>query len=255
MADITINDFDLDDINTRRLEGSSPVILVIGSRGKGKSEIARQLLYALRSVPAGVVFSGTETSRPFYAENVPSLFVYSVFDKQALTKIVNEQKKAAQKKDILILIDDMMYEPGFLRNPLMKGIFLNGRHWKITLVLTTQYAIDVPCALRGNVDYVFLMRENNLQTVAKLHKNFGGLFPHHTLFHHALKHCTQNFGSLVIDNVRERVCKYRVNIETAPTKFKIFDPLVWKFAEKHTVCRSQELDILEEDTCRILVDK
>jgi hypothetical protein len=256
MTDITITDFDLSQIDERRRNGSAPVILVIGSRGKGKSTIARAIMRSLRSIPMGNIFSSTETCSPFYSENVPSLFIYSTLDLRALKTVVDEQKKTEKRRSVFILIDDMMYDPLFLRTPIVKGIFLNGRHWGITLLLTTQYAIDVPPALRGNVDYVFLMRENNLQTCAKLHKNFGGIFPTTAVFNQAMRACTVDFGSLVLDFVNDRAFRFRVDMEEEKEPFRMFADSVWRYAEQHTCRSEEEHDIVTQDSSfRIMMPK
>lgn len=253
MTDIQINEFNLSDINERRISGSAPVVLIIGGRGRGKSQTAKAIMRILRKIPSGCVFSGTETSNPFYTGIVPPLFTFTTFEKKVVQNIIAWQKKG-NKRDVFVLLDDLMYDPGFLRQPLMRGIFLNGRHYHITLVITTQYAIDVPPALRGNVDYVFLLRENNLQTVAKLHRNFGGLFPNVNVFNQALKACTQNFGSLVIDNVNEKVHRFRVDMEAEKESFRMFSAHVWNYAEEHT--SNEELDVVDGgDECRLLLGR
>lgn len=253
--DIQINDFDLHEINQRRLDGSSPTILIIGGRGKGKSNLAKAIMRAVQKIPSGVVFSGTETSNPFYQDIVPPLFTFSHMDKNVISSIIEAQKKAEDKKDVFVLLDDMMFDPGFLRQPLMKSIFLNGRHYRITLLLTTQYAIDVPCGLRSNIDYVFLLRENNVHTCTKLYKNFGGVFPNQSLFFQAMKVCCADFGALVIDNVNEKVHKIRLDLEHEHSaKFRMFSPSVWKYAMKHTNMRGQH-DVIADGDCRIIIDK
>ena len=253
--DIQINDFDLEEINKRRLDGSSPTILIIGGRGKGKSNLSKAIMRVLRKIPSGVVFSGTETSNPFYKDIVPPLFTFSHMDKSVVSNIIDAQKKAVERKDVFVLLDDMMFDPGFLRQPLMRSIFLNGRHYRITLLLTTQYAIDVPCGLRSNIDYVFLLRENNVLTCTKLYKNFGGMFPNQSLFIQAMKVCCADFGALVIDNVNERVHKFRLDLEKERlSSFRMFSPSVWKYASRHTNMTGQH-DVIAEGDCQIIINK
>lgn len=255
MTNISIHDFDLKKIDERRKQGSSPVVLIIGGRGRGKSNIAKAVMRVLQNVPMGCVFSGTEDSNPFYCDNVPALFTFSSFDEAVIKRIIEKQKRSEEKRDVFILLDDLMYDPGFLKQPLMRSIFLNGRHLRITLVITTQYAIDIPCALRGNVDFVFLLRENNIQTCHKLYKNFGGIFPNPQVFSRAMGLCTTSFGAMVINNVDETACQYRVDIESEKEHFRMFCDSVWKYAEAHTVAQTDEMDIVEEGTHRLLLEK
>ena len=43
----------------------------------------------------------------------------------------------------------------------IRGIFMNGRHWRITFMLTMQYCMDLPPDLRTNIDFVFILRKYN----------------------------------------------------------------------------------------------
>ena len=42
---------------------------------------------------------------------------------------------------------------------MMRLLFMNGRHWKIILIITMQYPLGIPPNLRTNIDYVFILRE------------------------------------------------------------------------------------------------
>ena len=80
------------------------------------------------------------------------------------------------------------------------GIFMNGRHWKILFMITMQYCMDLPPALRANIDYVFILRENIIQNREKLWKNFFGIFPTFDSFSEVMNACTENYECLVLDN-------------------------------------------------------
>lgn len=88
----------------------------------------------------------------------------------------------------------------FLKDPCIRQCFMNGRHWKIFFMLTMQYCMDLPPALRANVDYVFLLRENILQNREKLYKSFFGIFPSFDMFNKVMDACTENYECLVLDN-------------------------------------------------------
>ena len=49
MASIDIRQFDIGAIDARRVGGSPPTCIVIGTRGKGKSWITRAIMHAVRA--------------------------------------------------------------------------------------------------------------------------------------------------------------------------------------------------------------
>ena len=228
-----IGAFELDRVSQRRLDGSPPTCIIIGSRGKGKSWVARMLMHAVRSIRTGLVVSGTEEGNDFYTGFVPPVFVHTEVRLPTLRNLVAHQKKKPDKTprdDVLIVLDDCMYDTSFTRDPTLRGIFMNGRHWKIMLVITMQYCMDLPVSLRTNIDYVFLMRETNPAVVERLYKNFGGGFPSLPSFTDALRLCTAAFGCMVADNVRNTVGHFRAR---DPGPFRAMHPKAWQYSRRH----------------------
>ena len=233
MESIDIRPFTLESISERRADGSPPTCIIVGSRGKGKSWVTRELIHAVRDIRTGIVVSGTEEGNDFYTSFVPPVFVHTEIRLATLRNLVAHQKKKQDKKprdDVLIVLDDCMYDQSFTRDPTLRGIFMNGRHWKIMLVITMQYCMDLPVSLRTNIDYVFLMRETNPAVVERLYKNFGGGFPSLSSFSDALRLCTADFGCMVADNVRNTVGHFRAR---DPGPFRALHPKVWRYSKRH----------------------
>ena len=99
-----------------------------------------------------------------------------------------------------MLVDDCMYDSKFLKDTCIRQCFMNGRHLKIFFMLTMQYVMDLPPALRANVDYVFILRENIIQNREKLYKSFFGIFPSFDMFCKVNDSCQENYDCLVLDN-------------------------------------------------------
>ena len=175
------------------------VCVFIGKRGTGKSSLVTDILYHQRNIPMGVVMSGTEESNEHYKSFVPDTFIYGQYEPMVIEKIISRQKqvikKTSSKKEskdskgsnepnnnVFILLDDCMYDKKMIRDVNIRGIFMNGRHWRITFMLTMQYCMDLPPDLRANIDYVFILRENIIQNQEKLYKNCFGIFPHFSVF-------------------------------------------------------------------------
>jgi len=96
---------------------------------------------------------------------------------------------------------------------------MNGRHWKIMLVITMQYPLGVPPNLRTNVDYVFILREPYLTNRKRIWENYAGMFPTFESFCQVMDQTTENYECLVVDNN----CKSN----------KLHDAIYWYKAEPH----------------------
>jgi hypothetical protein len=233
MEAVDIHPFALESIALRRAAGSPPTCIVVGSRGKGKSWVTRELMHTVRKIRTGLVVSGTEEGNDFYAGFVPPVFVHTEVRMHMLKNLVERQKKKRDKTpsdDVLVVLDDCMYDRSFVRDPVLRGIFMNGRHWKIMLLITMQYCMDLPVGLRTNIDYVFLMRETNPAVVERLYKNFGGNFASLAVFSDALRLCTADFGCMVVDNVKGCVGHHKAQ---DPGRFRVFHPKAWLYSKRH----------------------
>jgi len=180
------------------------VIVFIGKRNTGKSTLVKDIMYHKKHLPAGIVLSGTEEGNHFYSEFIPDLVVYGDYDRDAIERVMARQRKLVGSGKTncgaFMLLDDCMYDSKFLKDTCIRQCFMNGRHWKIFFMLTMQYVMDLPPALRANVDYVFILRENIIQNREKLYKSFFGIFPSFDMFCKVMDACTENYECLVLDN-------------------------------------------------------
>lgn len=180
-------------------------ILVVAKRNSGKSWLVRDLCYHKKHIPLGIVESGSEEGNHFYADFVPNSYVYAEYDRNVLQRLIVRQKKlAAQGKmsNVFVVLDDLMYDKSFLKESVIRFLFLNGRHLGVWLVCTAQYTGDVTPAVRTNMDYVFVLREPSVQNREKLWKQFFGIVPTFDLFCQLMDQCTENYECLVLDNTQ-----------------------------------------------------
>lgn len=220
--------------------GNDKVCLFIGKRGTGKSTLVTDIMYHKRNIPAGVVMSATEDGNHYYSQYVPDLFVHGKYDKEVIERIIEAQKAKMNRfgkvDPVFILLDDCMYDKSFLKDECIRTLFMNGRHWKIFFLMTTQYCMDLPPGLRTNVDYVFCLRENVIQNREKLYKNFFGIFPTLHMFQQVMDSCTENFECLVLDNTSRsnkiEECVFYYKAKVMPP-FRMGSPRWWQFHDKH----------------------
>eukprot|EP00952_Eustigmatos_sp_NYUAD-ZCMA_P011704 47388-Eustigmatos_ZCMA.PRE.1 len=75
---------------------------------------------------------------------------------------------------LVIVLDDLMYKRGMTRLELFSELFMNGRHWQVSIVLSCQYIMSLDTACRANVDYLFVLREMIPKNRIKIYDNFFG---------------------------------------------------------------------------------
>lgn len=207
------------------------------------STLISDIMYFHRSVPYGMIMSGTEEGNGFYGGYFPPLFIHSTFKKELVESIVKRQKKILKNSNVepldkhaFLLIDDMMYDKSVTKDKNMRLIFMNGRHWKLLFILSMQYCMDLPPDLRANVDYIFILRENIIDNQRKLWKYFFGMYDKFSDFQQTLSACTENYECLVLDNtsksnkVEDCVFWYKA---TPDRTYRIGCPQLWAYAKKH----------------------
>ena len=182
----------------------SPVIVAIAKRRSGKSFLIRDILYRMRKrFCGGIIMSGTEEANRFYESmGVPPAYIYHDFDEPALERLVETQKrltKMGKAQPVFAVLDDVAYSKTIFNKKVIRELALNGRHYRITVILALQYALDIPPAIRSNLDYVMLLRDNINRD--KLYKNFfHGLLPSFAFFNELMDRCTSDYRTLILDN-------------------------------------------------------
>ena len=230
---LELKKFDMRNISFKPGETQGPVIVLIGRRDTGKSFLVRDLLYYHQDIPIGTVISGTEAGNGFYGALVPKLFIHDEYNSAIIENIlkrqkmvlkqVKKEKQAYGKSNIdaraFVILDDCLYDNGWAREKLMRLLFMNGRHWKIMLVITMQYPLGVPPNLRTNIDYTFILREPYLTNRKRIYENYAGMFSTFESFCQVMDQCTENYECLVIDNTSK--------------SNKIEDMVFWYKADNH----------------------
>ena len=211
---LELKKFDMKSISFKPNENKGPVVVLIGKRDTGKSFLVRDLLWYQQEIPIGTVISGTEEGNGFYGKMVPKLFIHNEYNSAIIENILKRQRTVLKqvKKEMdtykrttidpraFVILDDCLYDNTWSRDKLMRLLFMNGRHWKIMLVITMQYPLGIPPTLRTNIDYVFILRENYIANRKRIYENYAGMFPTFESFCQVMDQCTENYECLVINN-------------------------------------------------------
>ena len=230
---LQLKKFDMKKITFKPDENAGPVIVLIGRRDTGKSFLVRDLLFYHQDIPIGTVISGTEAGNGFYSSHVPKLFIHDEYNQVIIENILKRQRHVLKevKKQIdtyrksnidpraFVILDDCLFDDKWTRDKMMRLLFMNGRHWKIMLIITMQYPLGIPPVLRTNIDYVFILREPYIANRRRIYENYAGMFPTFESFCQVMDQCTENYECLVINN----------NVKSNKLNEQIF----WYKAESH----------------------
>ena len=230
---LELKKFNMNKITFKPNENKGPVVVLIGRRDTGKSFLVRDLLYYHRNIPIGTVISGTEAGNGFYSTHVPKLFIHEEYNSGIIENILKRQRSVIKevKKQIQVykrsqidprafcILDDCLFDSSWTKDKMMRLLFMNGRHWKIMLIITMQYPLGIPPTLRTNIDYVFILREPYIANRKRIYENYAGMFPTFESFCQVMDQCTENFECLVIDN----------NVKSN----KLHDQIFWYKAQEH----------------------
>ena len=230
---LELKKFNMNKITFHPNENKGPVVVLIGRRDTGKSFLVRDLLYYHRNIPIGTVISGTEAGNGFYSAHVPKLFIHEEYNSGIIENILKRQRSVIKevKKQIqtykrstidpraFCILDDCLFDSSWTKDKMMRLLFMNGRHWKIMLIITMQYPLGIPPTLRTNIDYVFILREPYIANRKRIYENYAGMFPTFESFCQVMNQCTENYECLVIDN---NVKSNRLN-----------DQIFWYKAQQH----------------------
>jgi hypothetical protein len=247
---LELKKFDMKRITFLKDENKGPVIVLIGRRDTGKSYLVRDLLYHHRDIPIGTVISGTEAGNGFYASHVPKLFIHDEYSSGIIENILKRQKSVMKEvnKQIqmyksskidprtFVILDDCLYDNTWAKDKLMRLLFMNGRHWKVLLILTMQYPLGIMPNLRTNIDYVFILREPYIANRKRIYENYAGMFPTFESFCQVMDQCTENYECLVIDNnvksnkLSEQIFWYKAD-STIRHDFKLGAKEFWEMSK------------------------
>lgn len=237
---------ELKKFNMKNLEPNS-VIVLLGKRATGKSYLIRDILTYIKTVPVGVVISGTERANHFYESVIPKMFIYDDYKDEVIRKLLDRQEKITNqyktevkkygRSDIdpraFLILDDCLFDTSWTKDKSMRYVFMNGRHLLLNhVIISMQYPLGCGPAMRTNIDYVFILRENYLSNRRRIYDNYAGMFPTFEFFNSVMDACTENYEMLVIAN----------NMKSN----KLEDQVFWYKAEPHAdfkVCCNEFWDM------------
>ena len=166
-AEVVLPDLQEFDPEGIKLDGT---VVAIGKRRTGKSWVFRNLMYLMKDkFSAGIVISQTDDLNKFWRQYIPEKYIYPKYEPEILDVVFKRQKKILndntlseaekeEKAPFFILLDDVISDQRLKYDSNLMELFVAGRHYKLFVLITTQYAKAITPTLRGNTDYCFMMK-------------------------------------------------------------------------------------------------
>jgi hypothetical protein len=225
-------------------------IAMIAKRGSGKSWVCRDIIKRQSDLPGGMIISPTDKMSSFYSDFFPDLYIHYEFSTDIIKSLLQRQEqiieKSKQKKiegkkvdpRVFLLMDDCMSQKAtWAKDNTIAEIFMNGRHYQLTYMLTMQYSLGISPELRSNFDYIFLLSEDFISNQKRIYEHYAGMFPSFDSFQLVFNKLTDDFGCMVIDNkvkskkLTDKIYWYKS--QNIPNDFTIGNPQFRKFHEKY----------------------
>lgn len=182
------------------------VALFVGKRRSGKTTAMIDLLTRIGGVfEFGFIFCNNASSLKSYRQIVPPSYAREDMDLELIDKLMRFQSKRIEKgicRPIFIVLDDFAFDRKIMRNSkTIKKLMCNGRHYQIFFMIGVQYCMQLGPEERGQIDYVFMMRDPCTSTIKKLYNNT----PHPFDTYHDFKRCvslvwSRPYNMVVLDN-------------------------------------------------------
>lgn len=235
-AEVTLPDLQEFDPEQMKIDAT---IVAVGKRRTGKTWVFRNIMYLFRDkFQAGLIISQTDELNKFWRQYVPKKYIYNRYDPEILQSVFRRQKKilndvnktdAVKDKEapFFILLDDVISDQRLKYDESLMELFVAGRHYRLFVLITTQYAKAITPTLRGNTDYCFMMKTIQQRQLEALWEDFGS-FLTKDAFAAILNEYTEDNEVLVVNTCPET----EVNPLAMLGWWKAIDPGPFKMGSK-----------------------
>lgn len=157
---LKIKKFDIS--NIRQING-----IIIGRRNVGKTTLITDILRNQNILDKDkTIFAKLENEIKLYSDMFPDATVcdYDPCDnepnilEEAINRHYKETKRMNQmdKPEAIVVLDNCLYDASWCKDKNIKKLFLNGKVFKHSILISMSYPLGIPPVLREQIDYVFV---------------------------------------------------------------------------------------------------
>lgn len=228
--------------------------LIVGKKGTGKSVLLEDFLYNMKDrYDCALAMAPTKTSIDMFKQHVPPAFVYEEgLDVGVFNRVLNlckEIKSTSKYRHIVSIFDDCNADKTLFRMVMMRDAFMNGRHYNISMMFAVQYLMDLDIALRSQIDFIIILKEQMQSIKKRLWEQFFGCFKQFKDFDSVLDEMTKDHGCLILDNTKpnpkpQDCCYwYKANMDLPP--FRLGKPIFFELSEYYGVHQQKQQELLK----------
>ena len=177
-----------------------------------------------KSVNWVLVISPTAFCEGVWSAVVGAEHVREEFDENELESILDQQaairSRGGSNRGLLVL-DDCLSSVQW-NSPLWTRIATAGRHFEVSVWITSQYYYKLPPVLRSNADTLYIMGSHPDRVVKSIYDENGGLdgCPTWQAFRELVKSGTFNYGCLVLESKTQALRTIRAPARAAPFRLQ-----------------------------------
>ena len=176
------------------------IILLSAACGQGKSYMIKYLMHNLTqktdNFDFGICISNTSAFTGEY-DYIPKKYVHSLYSEKLIENLMNIQKKNLKSRAFLIL-DDCLGQVNFNNSAILR-LFTQYRHFRITILLSTQYLNKIPTFIRECSTYVFIFKQTIKRSYESLYQSFGQNYETLNKFIKYIQENTENYNTVFVD--------------------------------------------------------
>ena len=179
---------------------------LIAKRCSGKSILLKHLVNSEKHKFSKIyVICPTEKINRFYSDIVNDECIFDSYNENWMNKLIdkmteiNSNKSQKERKNVLLILDDIVSDYNFHQSQTLKKLFIRGRHINIAIIITFQYLNLIPPTARNNLDYLFCGQMNK-QSIDLLTTEFLSGDIEKNEFIKMFNRCTKDYNFLVINN-------------------------------------------------------
>lgn len=234
----------MDETNIRSIDlsdgfhkSNANTTVIIGPRNSGKTVFLRYLysIVANKYKPENIFVFDNDIS-----PKLPNCEDYKNFqyNDKNLNKMIKYIKDNRSDDNRFLIIIDNNYLINY-KNSIVRDLFLNGRFYGVDIFLSIQYPMELPPAIRSNIDNVIILQNNNNNWLNKIYQYYANNFTNFDMFEKVLSNL-DHYEALFIEDLPHKnnhyICKSKIIDNIDMIKLKNF------YEDKKTVILNSDLD-------------
>ena len=228
-------------------------MIILAPRGSGKSVFLGEILHQNRNFFTDVwVFAGSNAVFNDYVNKVPASRLTMGYSEEKIKDIMKQSTEItgallqigkADTYNVAVVLDDLGFDKNIFRSKPHLELWMNSRHFRVSIFLAIQFITSVPPSIRAQADIVVSLKESIKANQKRLHEFFFGVFTNFSDFQKVLSKATEDFGALIVNNrassslITRCVFVYKADHATSmklkgTREERLCNPIVWKAEKK-----------------------